>query len=76
MQEQLGFVITILIVCVCVCVWGGGGGGGGGVGGGTAPPIGVGTWCRRWEEQVATNGGSSLYPLMSTYQQENLKGKL
>ena len=71
MQEQLGFVITILIVCVCVCVWGGGG-----VGVGTAPPIGVGTWCRRWEEQVATNGGSSLYPLMSTYQQENLKGKL
>ena len=36
----------------------------------------VGTWCRRWGEQLATSGGSSLCQLMSTYQKENQKGKL
>ena len=45
-------------------------------GGSTAPPIGVGTWCRRWGQQLASIEGSSLYQLMSTYWKENLKGKL
>ena len=36
----------------------------------------VGTWFRRWGEQLATSGRSSLYSLMSTYRKENLKGKL
>ena len=38
-----------------------------GGGGEHCPPIGVGTWCRRWGKQLAYSGGSSLYQLMSTY---------
>ena len=42
-------------------------------GGSTAPPLG---WGPCVEEQLSTSEGSSLYPLMSTYRKENLKGKL
>ena len=59
LEEQSGFPITILI--------------GGRGDGHCSPPLewapGVGDG-----EVTITNGGNSLYPLMSTYQQENLKG--
>ena len=45
-------------------------------GGALPPPIGLGTWCRRRREQLATSWGSTLYQLISTYQNENLRGKL
>ena len=60
LEEQSGFPITILI-------------GGGGGGGALLPPL---EWAPGVGDGEATinNGGNSLYPLMSTYQQENLKG--
>ena len=30
-------------------------------GGALLPPIGVGNWCRRWGEQLATSGGGRVY---------------
>ena len=45
-------------------------------GGALLPPIGVGNWCMRWGEQLATSGGKSLHQLMSTYRKENWTGKL
>ena len=46
------------------------------VGGALPPPIGLGTWCRRRREQLATSWVSTLYQLISTYQNENLRRKI